>query len=82
MRLWFNNCTTAIATSRMQLPSTHATEREAIAWAEAGLIRNKDVINGTRVQGTSAFRNSHPDLDSSLIHTVRTRTCQRGTVPP
>ena len=72
MRLWFNNCTTAAAPSRMHMPSTDATEKEAIEWAEAGLIRNKDVMNGTRIQGTSAFRNKHPTLDTSLIHATRT----------
>ena len=72
MRLWFNNCTNAATPSRMHMPSTDETEKEAIEWAQAGLIRNKDVINGTRIQGTSAFRNKHPTLDTSLIHATRT----------
>ena len=72
MRLWFNNCTIAAIPSRMHMPSTDETEKEAIEWAQAGLIRNKDVINGTRIQGTSAFRNNHPTLDTSLIHATCT----------
>ena len=82
MRLWFNNCTAAAVLSRMHMPSTYATEKEAIEWAQAGLIRNKDVINGTRIQGTSAFRNKHPTLDTSLIHATRTDMPEEYRIAP
>ena len=73
-RLWFNTCLLfqGHETSRMVAPSTYDSEKEAIQWAQSGLIRFKSVLNGTRVIGNSAFRRAHPALDSTLIHEART----------
>ena len=53
-RLWFE----AAMQRRgdMHQRSTYFTEDEAIAWATQGLVRLKDVLRGTRVEGPSSFR--------------------------
>ena len=73
-RLWFNPClcVTGHAPSRLAAPSTLDTEKEALEWAEAGLIRFTHVVNGTRVTGVRVFSASHPTLDATLIHAAHT----------
>ena len=54
----------------MHQRSTYFTEDEAIAWATQGLVRLKDVLRGTRVQGPSSFRTQFLMLNSSKVHDV------------
>ena len=48
------------------------TEREAVLWAEKGVVRVRDIINGTHIMGHRSFKQQFPDLDDSLVHTFRT----------
>ena len=71
-RLWFNAALRAAGSeSHMHQRSTMATEVEAIAWAESGLVRWRDALNGTRIQGQGSFRLQYPQLDARLMLDVR-----------
>ena len=62
-RLWFNAALRAAGSkSRMHDRSTMDTEAEAIAWAESGLVRWRDALNGTRIQGHGSFCFQYPTL--------------------
>ena len=83
-RLWFNACMRKVladikklhpnatsAVERMHEPSTAATEREAVAWASAGLVRYRDILNGTVITGPTSFKHQFPALDSTLALGIR-----------
>ena len=70
-RLWFNCALAEQSDSRLYALSTVDTEREAIKWAEAGVVRVRDVLTGARIQSHVVFRGKHPDLDHTLMHAVR-----------
>ena len=54
-RLWFNPSMdlSEASDSRMHARSTADTEREAVLWAEKGVVRVRDIINDTRIMGHS-----------------------------
>ena len=78
-RLWFNPSMdlSEASNSRMHARSTADTEREAILWAEKGVLRVRDIINGTRIMGHRSFKQQFPTLDDSLVHTFRTDLPER-----
>ena len=78
-RLWFNTTMHARDSghSHMFAPSDAASEREAVAWANQGLVRIRDVLAGMRIQSHSAFRARHPDLDHGLMRTPSATGCLR-----
>ena len=75
-RLWFNASLVGRSQSHIHTPChTHdaaTNEREAIQWAEEGLVRFADVTQGTKLQGIRTFRTQFPDLDPDVYLGIRT----------
>ena len=63
-------------------------EREAIAWAREGLVRIRDVLEGTRLQSDATFHGRHTALDRPDLRPTCVRHCHRsgpqhcGMAPP
>ena len=79
-RLWFNASLVGCSGSHIHTPShTHdaaTIEREAIRWAEEGLLRYADVTQGKKLQGIRSFKNQVPALDPDVYLGIR------ASIPP
>ena len=66
-RLWFNTALHGHHPTRMHKISTMLTELEAVQWAQEGLVRVHDAMNGARVISRAAFHARYASLDAGLI---------------